>query len=101
MNSSLSTLIAEWATRNPKIRRVWLCEQGSNNALSIALELKPVPDSEETMPVWIARCGQWRRELELRLGRSVDLSWLDVDANAGANLAQFEETNALVYERVH
>ena len=87
---ALSALVAEWAERNPKVRRVWTSERG-DDAVAISLELQPVPDSEETFAVWIANCEKWRVELQDRIGRSVDLEWLDPDDGA--------RVNTLIYER--
>ena len=98
--AALSALVADWATHNPKIRRVWVAEHGERAALSIALELQPVGDSEETLPLWLAHCEQWRRELASRLGREVDLGWLDPDEAARVNQPRLGETDALIYERL-
>jgi len=93
----LDALIADWAAANPKIRRVWVSVGQSGEALPVALELQPVADSEETSAIWLAHCGQWSRELGRRIGRAVDLQWLD----AGESLAQAraDKANMLVYER--
>jgi hypothetical protein len=81
-------VIAEWAARNPKIRRVWVSDSRAEDAprpdegIVIAVELQPVADSEETFAVWMANCDKWRVELQARLGRIVDLEWLDPDGAA-------------------
>lgn len=95
----LSALIADWASHTPKVRRVWLTERGDNDALAIALELQPTGDSEESMPLWMAHCEQWRQELAARLGRDVDLGWLDPDEAALVEHARPGETDTLIYER--
>jgi hypothetical protein len=92
---ALSALVAEWAARNPKIRRVWAC--GASDAL--ALELQPVGDSEETFPVWLANCERWRSELAARVGRPVDLEWLDPDGAALVVQPRPGEADTLIYER--
>jgi len=92
---ALSALVAEWAARNPKIRRVW----ASDATDALALELQPVGDSEETFAVWIGHCEQWRAELEARIGRPVDLEWLDPDGAATIVQPRPGEADTLIYER--
>jgi len=92
---ALSALVADWAARNPKIRRVWGCEAAD----ALALELQPVGDSEETFAVWLAHCEQWRGELEARIGRPVDLEWLDPDGAATIVQPRPGEADTLIYER--
>ena len=59
-------LITDWATANPRVRRVWLSSGERSGGDLIALELEPVPDSEETFAVWMAHCRRWHGELEAR-----------------------------------
>src|SRR5262245_46996458 len=80
-------LIADWATADPRIRRVWV-----SGADMVALELEPVPDSEETFVVWMAHCRRWHGELERRLGRRVRLAWIDPD------VAPSQHVDELVYD---
>jgi hypothetical protein len=68
---ALRRLIEEWAAANPQVRRVWISE----DATTVAVAPRPVADSEETLPVWIAHCDAWRRELIELTGRSVRLDW--------------------------
>ena len=98
-----NALIAEWAERNPRIRRVWVDSRAERaaapeGAIAIALELQPVADSEETLAVWLAHCEEWRRELHARTGRIVDLEWLDPDEAAPINPPRPGEANTLIYE---
>jgi len=85
---ALSALVAEWAGHNPKIRRVWVSERG-DDGVAVALEVQPVADSDETLPVWIANSEKWRLELEARIGRTVDLE----------QRHRTDEADALIYER--
>lgn len=73
--ADLHRMIVEWAAAHPKIRRVWVFGSGTD----VAVELQPVADSEETLPVWMANCEQWRRELQDRTGQAVRLEWRDPD----------------------
>lgn len=97
---ALTAVIADWAGRNPKIRRVWACEAPVPQAVAVALELQPVADSEETSAVWLANCEKWRGELQSRLRCSVDLEWLDPDDAMGPNQLRPAEVRTLIYERV-
>ena len=72
---ALHRLIEEWAAANPRVRRVWISE----DATEVAVAPRPVADSEETLPVWIAHCNAWRRELLELTGRPVRLDLLDPD----------------------
>ena len=67
--------------------------------IDIALELQPVADSEETMTVWMANCDRWRSELETRVGRTVELDWLDPDGATRTAQAGSGEFRRLVYQR--
>lgn len=91
----LDALIADWAATSPQIRRVWLSGRQAPERVLVTLELQPVADSEETFGVWMAHCEKWRLELNERIGRAVDLEYLDPDA-AKAGLG---EADTLVYER--
>jgi hypothetical protein len=103
--AALSALIAQWAAANPKIERVWLCggtaenERGADEFIEIALQLQPVPDSEETLALWVANCEKWRIELQARTGRAIDLHWFDPDVAPTAVQSGSDEPNALIYER--
>ena len=100
----LDALIAQWAARNPEIRRVWLHAGagrpgGEPEEIAVTLELRPVGDSEETLAVWMAHCERWRTELEASVGRPVPLDWRDDDGATLAAPPGAEEPRALVYER--
>ncbi|MBX9961422.1 MAG: hypothetical protein K2Y35_00090 [Burkholderiales bacterium] len=72
---ALRRLIEEWAAANQRVRRVRIPE----DVAQIAVAPCPVPDSEETLPVWIAHCEVWRREFAASIGRPVRLDWLGPD----------------------
>jgi predicted nucleotidyltransferase len=80
--------LAAWADSNPRIRRVWLFDSDakrnakSDTDLDIAIEMEPVPDSEETIAFWIAHAEEWQAELEKCFGSHVDLEWFDPDVDA-------------------
>jgi predicted nucleotidyltransferase len=77
-----------WAKANPRVRRVWVFgSDAKRNAradtdIDIAIEMEPVPDSEETLSYWIAHAEEWQAQLEERLGANVDLEWFDPDVDA-------------------
>jgi predicted nucleotidyltransferase len=80
--------LAAWAAAHPRIRRVWLFgSDAKRNAsadtdLDVAIEMEPVPDSEETIAYWIAHAEEWQSELEQCIGSNVDLEWFDPDVDA-------------------
>lgn len=94
----LSQLIAGWAAENPRIRRVWLFATEPEEVV-VTVELQPVGDSEETLPIWMAHCEEWRKELETRVGRPVPLDWRDSEGATIAGPPGEEEGSALIYER--
>jgi hypothetical protein len=96
---ALTALVADWAARNPRIRRIWACESHIAGALALALELQPVADSEETAVVWLANCEKWRRALTRRLRRPVELEWIDRDEPGAPNQPGPGEVRTLIYER--
>jgi hypothetical protein len=96
---ALTALVADWAAREPRVRRVWTSQSHVGRALAFALELQPVADSEETAAVWLAHCEQWRRSLARRLRRRVELEWLDPDETTAPNQPGPGELRTLVYER--
>jgi predicted nucleotidyltransferase len=80
--------LVRWAKANPRVRRVWVFgSDAKRNAradtdIDIAIEMEPVPDSEETLSYWIAHAEEWQTQLEERLGTNVDLEWFDPDVDA-------------------
>jgi predicted nucleotidyltransferase len=92
--------LGAWAKANPRVRRVWLFGSDSKrNArgdtdVDIAIEMEPVPDSEETLSYWIAHAEEWQAELEQRIGSNVDLEWFDPDVDAPLG-----DKAVLVYDR--
>lgn len=92
--------IARWAADNPDIRRVWVygsCAKGTyspDSGIDIAVELKPVGDSEETFVTWMTHGGLWRSQLQSRVSAPVDLEWFDPDGSTTLSRA------ALVHEQL-
>jgi predicted nucleotidyltransferase len=99
--TSLQQAIVQWAAGEPSIRRVWLFGARSattprpGSRVDVAVELAPVPDSEETLGVWFANFERWRAQLEKRITPGVDLEWFDPDALEMGR----PRTKTLVYER--
>jgi hypothetical protein len=93
---ALTALVAEWAERNPKIRRAWGYDDSQAPGIAIGLELQPVADSGETSVVWLAHCEKWQRELEALTGQAVDLGWFDPDVNQPVP----GQVRTLIYERL-
>ena len=86
--------IAEWAAREPRIRRAWLV--GDNG---IAVELQPVADSEETLAIWLHKADKWRSQLRERVGPELKLEWLDPDRDEAIVGEELTRPKTLVYER--
>ena len=92
MDPAYRRALAEWADRNPRIRRAWGLGDGR-----IGLELQPVADSEESIAVWLAKSGKWQAELEARFGTAVAIEFLDPDV---PRCPPREQDGALLYERI-
>lgn len=78
--------IGEWASREPRIRRVW----ASGNR--VAIEPEPVADDGETFAVWMAHSRSWTDEVHARIDPGLELAWFDPDAG-------LLEPAELLYER--
>lgn len=87
-------LLCNWAVAHPHVRRLWILDAEAQ-PLRIAIQLQPVGDSEETLPRWLANGALWRGELAERIGRAVELYWLDADEPQRLNPGR-----SLVYERL-
>ena len=86
---ALRRAILDWASTTPRVRRVWMFD----DATGIAVEPRPVGDSEETLPVWFAHCEQWLRELQTRTGRALHMEWRGPDRPSETRAAM-----AIVYD---
>jgi hypothetical protein len=96
--------VAEWAARNPRIKRAWMLgnpavDEPAEQEIEIAVELQPVADSEETFAVWLAKGEQWHSQLRERFGSKVQLVWVDPDLDEPALAKELEQARVLVYER--
>jgi hypothetical protein len=81
-NMQLQSLLSEWYARNPDIRRLWVYEGGENDSgrtgeIRVTVALIPVCDSDDTSPIWLARCTRWQRQLEGLLECRVNLDRFD------------------------
>ena len=86
--------IAEWAAREPRIRRAWLLDDNE-----VAVELQPVADSEETLAIWLYKADKWRAQLLERVGPGVRLEWLDPDRDEAILGEDLARAKTLIYER--
>ena len=79
--------IVGWVEATPRIRRVWVFgsrakgNPRTDSDLDIAVEIEPVADSEETLPVWMANSDKWQSELQQHISFAVDLEWFDPDGS--------------------
>ena len=96
--------VAEWAARNPKIRRAWMlgdpdANEPAEREIEVAVEIQPVADSEETFAVWLAKAEQWNSQLRERFGSTVQLLWVDPNLEDPALGKAPGRARVLVYER--
>lgn len=81
---AIGRIVLEWAAADPRIRRIWILGSADRDShIAVAVEPEPVPDSEETLAVWMANCGEWHLQLRARTGRAVRLEWRDQDVADG------------------
>ena len=96
---------AEWAERQPRVRRLWMFGSRAkgnprpDSDLDIAVEIEPVPDSEETLPYWITCWERWQSELQRKTEYPVDLDWFDPDGSTQQVAQGLREGSILLYDR--
>jgi len=83
-SSRMASILSEWYALNPSIRRLWAYEAGEADPddrrdIHVVAALAPVCDSDDTSPIWLAKCADWQRQLQKLIGRSVHLDWFDAD----------------------
>jgi hypothetical protein len=91
----LSTAVADWAAGHPDIERIWMLARPAGEPIELVAELQPAVDGEETLALWLANAGRWRRELEEHFREPVRLDWCDPDGAVGPP----DEARTLVYAR--
>jgi hypothetical protein len=102
--SPVDNTVAEWAARNPRIKRAWMlgdpaADHPAEQEIEIAVELQPVADSEETFAVWLSKAEQWQSQLRAHIGPKVQLVWVDPDVDEPAVGKKLERPKVLLYER--
>lgn len=75
--------LADWYVRNPRVRRACAfrqreedMEQQSPDVLHVFLDVEPVMDSEEVLPVWLTHAQGWQLQLQTMTGCTVYLGHL-------------------------
>jgi endo-beta-N-acetylglucosaminidase D len=70
-----STALAAWYDSHPEVRSLWAIKNAQG--LRVIVRLEPTPDSDDTLPGWIANSRAWAKELQLRTHESVQLEAID------------------------
>ena len=88
-HSLIRRVLADWYIANPRIRRACAYEmrdddvgERKGNDICVLVDVEPVMDSEEILPVWQAHSGAWQLELQARIACTVHLGWLGPDETA-------------------
>lgn len=76
--SRMTTVVSDWYARNPDIRQLRVYEVDETD-LQVVLALRPVCDSDDVSPIWLAKCDRWQEQLQALIGRMVHLDWFDGD----------------------
>jgi hypothetical protein len=76
--ASVGGVLDSWHAANPRIRRACAFGmQGEDAELHVLVDLEPVMDSEETVPVWLSCADRWEGQLRARTARTVHLAWME------------------------
>ena len=82
----IDSILAGWYAANPRIRRAYAYEmrdydvgERKGKDIYVLVDVEPVMDSEEILPVWLAHSGGWQLELQARTACTVHLGWLRPD----------------------
>lgn len=78
--SLIAGIVSEWYGRNPGIRQLQVYEAEGTDDVHVVVALAPVCDSDDTSPIWLAKCARWQRQLQRLIGRRVHLDWFDADS---------------------
>jgi hypothetical protein len=85
----IDSTLASWYAANPRIRRAFAYQmrddevgEPKGNHIHVLVDVEPVMDSEEILPVWLAHSGAWQLELQARTACTVHLGWLGPDETA-------------------
>jgi hypothetical protein len=101
-NNVCNTIVA-WAQAIPIIRRGWLVSDASRyrggDEITVAIEVEPVVDSEETLVLWLANSDQWQSQLQEQTRSPVSLEWFDLDGRTPKVCGALARVGGLIYER--
>jgi hypothetical protein len=88
----IDSTVAGWYAANPRIRRAYAYQmrdydvgEPKGNDIYVLVDVEPVMDSEEGLPVWLAHSGAWQLELQARTACTVHLGWLHPDETTVLN----------------
>ena len=86
-SASIPQVASEWYALNPDIRRLWVYEAREpyvhdKRDVHVIVALRPVCDSDDIGPIWLAKSADWQRELQRLIGRRVHLDWFDGDVGS-------------------
>lgn len=77
--SQMAEIVSEWYRLNPDVRQLRLYEADGTGDVHVVVALAPVCDSDDTSPIWLAKCARWQSQLQRLIGRRVHLDWFDAD----------------------
>jgi hypothetical protein len=85
--SSIGSVLSRWYALNSDITRLWVYEPGSPDHdaardIHVVVAIRPVGDSDDIGPIWLARCTGWHDDLQRLIGRPVHLDWFEADTEA-------------------
>lgn len=78
VGSRVGGVLAAWCAANPRIRRAFAYElhdegAGGRNGIHVLVDVEPVMESEEVLPVWLANADAWQCELQAMAACPVSL----------------------------
>ena len=80
----MARIVSEWYALNSDVTRLWVYEAGETDPddapdIYVVVALKPVCDSDDISPIWLAKCTRWQRQLQRLIGRNIHLDWFNGD----------------------
>ena len=102
--TEVTTVVSEWASQNPLVRKVSLygsrvkgCYK-SDSDLDIAVEIDKGLGDENKLATWITDGDKWKAELQTLLPYRVHLEWYDEEETERVRRA-VESSGILVYSK--
>jgi hypothetical protein len=68
-------VLAKWYAAHAAVRRLWAISK--SRSIRVIVKVAPTSDGDDIYPCWLANSREWAHELQLDLGRPVQLDVVD------------------------